>query len=54
MTIDVIIRILNNLLNRLKDAKIHAEANGDLAQVVELENKITETEASLARLNALE
>jgi|694.fasta_scaffold07497_28 hypothetical protein len=53
MTIEFLMRVLTNRLTRLRDAKIQAEANGDLERIVELDTEITETEATLAALRSL-
>ncbi len=53
MTIDFLIRVLTNRLTRLRDAKIQAEANGDLERIVELDTEITETESTINQLSTL-
>jgi hypothetical protein len=53
MTVEFLIRILTNRLTRLRDSKIHAEANGDLELIIDIDSQITETESTLAQLNSL-
>jgi hypothetical protein len=53
MTVEFLVRILSNRLTRLKDAKNQSESSGDLERIVELDNEITETEATLAALRSL-
>lgn len=53
MTIEFLIKVLTNRLTRMRDAKIHAEAQGEIERLVELEAEILETETTLAQLNTL-
>jgi hypothetical protein len=48
-----LVRILNNRLARLKDAKNQSEANGELERIVELDLQIAETENTLCQLRSL-
>jgi hypothetical protein len=53
MTIEFLIRILTNRLTRLKDARVHAEAQGELESIVNLDIEIAETETTISQLGTL-
>lgn len=53
MTIEFLIRILTNKITRLREARIHAEANGELEDIVALDTEIAETESTLQQLQSL-
>jgi len=53
MTIEFLISVLTNKLNRLRNLRVHAEANGELEDIVTLDSEISETEITLQQLLSL-
>jgi hypothetical protein len=53
MTIQFLIKVLTNRLTRLRDARVHAEAQGELEYIIKLDLEIAETETTLTQLNTL-
>lgn len=53
MTIEFLIKVLTNRLTRLRDARVNAEAQGELEYIIKLDLEIAETEMTLTQLNTL-
>ena len=53
MTIEFLIRVLSNRLTRLRDARVHAEAQGELEKIIQLDLEIAETQTTITQLSTL-
>ena len=53
MTIEFLIKVLTNRLTRLRDARVNAEAQGELEYIIKLDLEIAEMEMTLTQLNTL-
>lgn len=53
MTIEFLIHVVGNKLTRLREDRILAESNGDLAIIVAIDNEIIQTEITLNTLRSL-
>jgi hypothetical protein len=53
MTIEFLIKVLTNRLTRLRDARVQAEAQGELESIIRLDVEIAETESTITQLSTL-
>ena len=54
MTIELLIKVLTNKLNRLRNLRVQAEALGELESIISIELEIAETTTTLQQLQTLE
>ena len=53
MTIPELITLLENRIGNLQRARVHLVEQGDVAGIIDVDNQVTETNATLAELQTL-